>query len=218
MNCWEILGIDPTGDRERIRTAYENQRKFASEEEEDRLLHAYHEALGEQPPIGSGPQSGPDPDEQQADSRDLTPDEKQVVHEVDIQIRALLNDSVRWKDVQIWKAILCEPPADQLPLRRAIAADLEQQVRPMAENGSFPPPVVQFLSEWFDWFGLQDKPPHLRAMMDADEHAPRESNETREEESEQQPQMENFWPAVIGWVVGLLILASLFGGMGGGGG
>jgi len=28
--------------------------------------------------------------------------------------------------------------------------------------------------------------------------------------------MVNFWPAVIGWIAGLVILATLFGGMGGG--
>jgi hypothetical protein len=35
-------------------------------------------------------------------------------------------------------------------------------------------------------------------------------------QAEQPPQMMNFWPAVIGWIVGLAILAALFGGMGGG--
>ena len=29
MNCWEVLGIEPTGDHARIRAAYERQEKFA---------------------------------------------------------------------------------------------------------------------------------------------------------------------------------------------
>jgi len=37
-----------------------------------------------------------------------------------------------------------------------------------------------------------------------------------DEQNEQPPQSVNFWPAVIGWIIGLAILTSLFGGMGGG--
>jgi hypothetical protein len=142
--------------------------------------------------------------------RELDASESQVVREVIIQIKALLNDSGRTRDAGIWKAILCEPPADQLPLRREIGRQLEPQLHPMAENGSFPAPVVHFLSEWFDWHSLQD----VAAQEDEVSHP--EPGVAAESVGSESPQMVNFWPAVIGWIIGLVILAILFGGMGGG--
>ena len=46
MNCWDILGIEPTDNRERIRQAYEQQMKFASDHEAEALRQAYQEATG----------------------------------------------------------------------------------------------------------------------------------------------------------------------------
>ena len=37
MNCWDLLGIEPTGDQDRIRQAYERQLKFASGDEAQAL-------------------------------------------------------------------------------------------------------------------------------------------------------------------------------------
>ena len=215
MNCWEILGIEPTGDRRKIQDAYEQQLKFASEDEAKSLEQAFREAVGDAPapvtraadPVPPA-QSTEVPDE--ATERPLDANDGQVVREVVIQIKALLNDSSRSRDAGIWKAILCEPPADQPPLRREIGRQLEPQVRPMAENGSFPAPVAQFLGEWFGWFSVEEAPEL------ADERNYPEPG-MAEDQGEQPPQMVNFWPAVIGWIVGLGILATLFGGMGGGG-
>ncbi|TYC63889.1 J domain-containing protein [Marinobacter sp. BW6] len=214
MNCWEILGIEPTGDRRRIQDAYEQQLKFASEDEARRLEQAFREAVGDAPapvkPADDAVQT-----EQHSQSQDEEPErpldanEGQVVREVVIQIKALLNDSSRSKDAGIWKAILAEPPADEPQLRREIGRQLEPQVRPMAENGTFPAPVAQFLGEWFGWFAIEEAP------EEADERKYPEPG-MAEEQDEQPPQMVNFWPAVIGWIVGLVILATLFGGMGGG--
>lgn len=218
MNCWEILGIEPTGDRQRIQQAYEQQLKFATGDEAERLDRAFREATGE------APAAEPQGDYEQAEAptanreaahqetvnrRPLDSHEGQIVREVLIQIKALLNDSGRSKDVGIWKAILCEPPADQPALRREIAAQLEPQLRPMAENGSLPAPVSRFLGEWFDWYSLLEAPETVddRTFPELD---------MADEQAEQPPQMVNFWPAVIGWIVGLVILASIFGGMGGG--
>lgn len=198
MNCWEILGIDPTGDRRKIQDAYEQQLKFASDEEARRLDQAYREAVGESPAPSI-----------ESSSRPLDANEGQVVREVVIQIKALLNDATRSKDAGIWKAILCEPPADEPALRAEIGRQLEPQLRPMAENGSFPQPVAHFLGEWFGWFSPEQAPQPL------DERHGAEGDES-EGLPEQPPQMVNFWPAVIGWIVGLVILATLFGGMGGG--
>lgn len=222
MNCWEILGIEPTRDRGRIEAAYERQSKFASGEEADRLQWAYREALGGEHAPGSSdrpepqvpPQYAPSPEMSPTEDRDtLNASDQQVVREVIIQVNALLNDSQRIQDAQIWKAVLGEPPADQPPLRREIGAQLEQRIRPMAENGSFAAPVARFLGDWFGWYSLRDIP---------EEYAPGDSGEAGEmaggEPEEQfKPQMVNFWPAVIGWIVGLAILASLFSGLGGGG-
>jgi hypothetical protein len=145
--------------------------------------------------------------------RELDASESQVVREVMIQIKALLNDPGRTRDAGIWKAILCEPPADQLPLRREIGRQLEPQLRPMAENGSFATPVVRFLAEWFDWHSLHD----VAAQEDERNYPePDETFEEKESLDAEPPQIVNFWPAVIGWIIGLVILAILFGGMSGG--
>jgi hypothetical protein len=214
MNCWEILGIEPTGDRRKIQDAYEQQLKFASDDEARSLEAAFREAVGDSPaPVARDAEpvqyeSHGEIKEEESD-RPLDANDGQVVREVVIQIKALLNDSSRSKDAGIWKAILCEPPADQPQLRREIGRQLEPQVRPMAENGSFPTPVAQFLGEWFGWFAIEEAPDT------ADERQYPEPG-MAEEQGEQPPQMVNFWPAVIGWIVGLAILATLFGGMGGG--
>lgn len=224
MNCWEILGIEPTSDRQRIQQAYEQQLKFASADEAEALRRAFQEASGESAPesaavVTSEPGYGAVQEEDRGEAveaaapvreRPLDAEEGQIVREVVIQIKALLNDSQRSKDVGIWKAILCEPPADKPVLRREIAGQLEPQLRPMAENGSLAAPVTRFLGEWFDWYSLQDVP---EEPVD-DRNFPEPG--MAEDQPEQPPQMVNFWPAVIGWIIGLVILASIFGGMGGG--
>jgi hypothetical protein len=214
MNCWEILGIEPTGDRRKIQDAYEQQLKFASEDEARSLEQAFREAVGDAPAPVMRTENAVQPEQpaqapDEAAERPLDANDGQVVREVVIQIKALLNDSSRSKDTGIWKAILCEPPADQPQLRREIGRQLEPQVRPMAENGTFPAPVAQFLGEWFGWFSLEQAP-------DAEDERNYPEPDMAEEQGEQPPQMVNFWPAVIGWIVGLVILATLFGGMGGG--
>lgn len=222
MNCWDILGIEPTGDHERIRQAYERQMKFASDSEAQALEQAFREATGGR--VSAQPEPEPVvrevrdewPRESGVESnteRALDAHEAQVVREVVIQIKALMNDNQRQQDAGIWKAILCEPPADQLPLRREIAKSLEPQIRPMAENGSFPRPVAQFLGDWFDWFSVRDANPEPDPRNYPDEEMSRD--QASADQADQTPQMVNFWPAVIGWIVGLVILASLFGGMGG---
>ena len=222
MNCWEVLGIEPTGDHARIRAAYEQQEKFASGEELERLRQAFKEATGGEPQTNNGPSDAGNEGQPQVaeppatvrqEAEGLDASERQVVREVVIQVRALLNDSSRSKDPQIWKAILGEPPADQPHVRREIADALEPQVRPMAENGSFPAPVVQFLAGWFDWYSLRDVQEH-DAEEDMEAETPTGDQQPQEELP---PQMVNFWPAVIGWIVGLAVLATLFSGMGGGG-
>ncbi|MBW7469779.1 J domain-containing protein [Marinobacter sp. M216] len=221
MNCWEILGIEPTGDRQRIKQAYEQQLKFASDDEARKLSQAFREATGgspefvdnrDEPPAQAHQQAVQSQEQEETGQADRPLDgtEAQVVREVVIQIKALMNDSSRSQDVGIWKAILCEPPADKLPIRREIARKLEPQVRPLAENGSLSVAVAHFLGGWFEWFSLQDVP-------EKTEERPHSETEPAEGEADQPPQFVNFWPAVIGWIVGLAILASLFSGMGGGG-
>lgn len=209
MNCWEILGIDPTGDRTAIDRAYEQQKKFAADEELDRLDQAYREASGES--VGNQPDVAKQP-QPRADA-ELTAQEQQVVREVVIQVKALLNDSRRAADEGIWHAILAEPPADQPHLRTAIAHTLEPQVRPMADNGSFPIPVLMFLGDWFGWQELQD------AAQQAPETDPTELGPDAAEsnpDEEGQPAMTSFWPSVVGWIVALAVLAAVFDGMFGG--
>ncbi|MGF2685668.1 J domain-containing protein [Marinobacter sp. DUT-3] len=218
MTCWEILGIEPTRDPRQIEAAFEKQSKFATGEEAERLKQAYQEAMGREPAPqverSQSEESAPaaEPVAAVPDEQPLNANEQQVVREVVIQVNALLNDSGRSKDPQIWKAILGEPPADYPRVRREIGRSLEQNVRPMAENGTFPAPVARFLGEWFDWNSLTEVVRENRE----DEEAARDAQE-QEAEEDLPPQMVNFWPAVIGWIVGLAVLATLFGGMGGGG-
>ncbi len=216
MNCWEILGIEPTGDRQRIQDAYEQQLKFASDDEARRLEQAFREAVGDVPepprdePVAVQPANQDQAGGEEA-QRPLDANDGQVVREVVIQIKALLNDPSRSKDVGIWKAILKEPPADQEPLRREIGRQLEPQLRPMAENGTFPAPVAQFMGDWFNWFSVEQVPD-----QDFPDDRNTEDSDLAEAQEDLPPQMVNFWPAIIGWIVGLVILAALFGGMGGG--
>lgn len=222
MTCWEILGIEPTRDPRQIEAAFEKQSKFATGEEAERLKQAYQEAMGREPapqversqPEESAPAVGREvePVAAVSDDQPLNANEQQVVREVVIQVNALLNDSGRSKDPQIWKAILGEPPADYPRVRREIGRSLEQNVRPMAENGTFAAPVARFLGEWFNWNSLTEV---VRENQE-DEEAARDAQE-QEAEEDLPPQMVNFWPAVIGWIIGLAVLATLFGGMGGGG-
>ncbi|MEX0604425.1 MAG: J domain-containing protein [Marinobacter sp.] len=230
MNCWDVLGIEPTRDRAVIDEAYERQQKFASKGEQSLLDKAYRQALSDtgqatnpssvEKPIDNEPVHPPlaemdtealNPD---TEDRPLSENDHRVVRETVIQIRALLNDTYRTKDVQVWKAILAEPPSDQTAIRQQIDEALEKEVRPMAENGAFPPEVAHFLADWFGWHSLRDAKPS--SVFDE----PRQSVSKQggeEEHSEEKPQSVNFWPAAIGWIVGLAILTSLFSNMGGGG-
>jgi hypothetical protein len=228
MNCWDLLGIEPTSDRQRIEKAYQQQLKFASSEEAAGLERAFHEATGTRPDTPDGddikepsriPEMKPERERQSDRPEELDAYSAQVAREVVIQIKALLNDSIRAKNADVWKAILREPPADQPVLRAEIARKLESQLRPMAENGAFPSSVTEFLGDWFEWQSLREA-----ATNHEKEHQPDERNypepemmgSEQGEQNEQLPQSVNFWPAVIGWIIGLAILTSLFGGMGGG--
>ena len=246
MNCWELLGIEPTRDSTRIRDAYERQSKFAEGDEAQRLRQAYQQAMGEaghtdtpeparEPAETAAPREEPaaNPSSWQAEAHSgpLSATDSQVVREVVIQVNAMLNDSSRLNDVAIWRAILTEPPADQDAIRAAIGEELEPRLRPLAEEASLAAPVARFLGDWFGWYGMTDA---LERQAQEDEltldDAARyqgisfpesddaKGGEGREGGEHQRPQMTNFWPAVIGWIVGIVILTSLFGALTGGGG
>ncbi|MBQ0846548.1 J domain-containing protein [Marinobacter psychrophilus] len=220
MNCWDLLGIEPTSDRQRVEQAYQQQLKFASSDEARRLEQAFREATdaaseapnieAKMPPNAIGAQL--------EQSKELDAHSAQVAREVVIQIKALLNDSIRAENVDVWKAILCEPPADQPVLRADIAGRLESQLRPMAENGVFPASVTAFLGDWFEWSSLRkaESSHGKERQRDERDYPEPEMMGEEDEQNEQPPQSVNFWPAVIGWIIGLAILTSLFGGMGGG--
>lgn len=228
MNCWEILGIEPTRNETEIQAAYERQKKFASTDDLRQLDSALYEALGrpvqtrqresaDDHATSTGHQlraDSPQPGQVGAEDeglRALDAREQQLVREVVIQVRAMLNDSRRMNDVAIWRAILAEPPADERSIRLAIGKALEQEVRPMAENGSFTPPVARFLGDWFEWYGLVEAHQQAKEQTGAFDRPGQggEDEATRQDEPDA-PQMVNFWPAVIGWVVGLVVLYSLF--------
>jgi hypothetical protein len=224
MNCWQILGIDPTQDREAIDRAYEQQKKCAVGEELGRLRQAYQEASDQQPgPVGAKQPAANSQDtaepraatqSQALFDAELTVKERQVLREVVIQVKALLSDSRRSADAGIWRAVLAEPPVDQPHLRAALGQALEAQVRPMAENGSFPIPVITLLGDWFGWSELQNA-----GRKAPDAPTPNQPNDALEGavEGDSQTPVANFWPAVVGWIVALAVLAAFFDGIFGGG-
>lgn len=236
MTCWDILGIEPTRDPTRIRDAFDRQSKFAEGDDAQRLQQAYQEAMGEaghteggatETPVDSR-SSDPSGWQSEAHRAPLSATDQQVVREVVIQVNAMLNDSARLNDVAIWRAILTEPPADQDAVRSAIGEELEPRLRPLADDAQLTAPVARFLGDWFGWYG----------MTDAIEREVREDELTLDDagryqgisfpdqddrdgtgrEQPQRPQMTNFWPAIIGWIVGIIILTSVFGALTGGGG
>lgn len=218
MNCWEILGIDPTGDHQKIRQAYEQQCKFASADEARELARAYREATGQNPgpvagDLGQGPsfpeqagaQSGPEATA--SECQELSGHDAQVIREVVIQISALLNDQNRAADANIWKAILCEPPADRPAVRREIGHQLEPRIRPMADNGVLPASVARFLGDWFGWPGLGEA-----AQAPDQQEFPEPAIEG---DSREQPAGGgSIWVAMIGWIIGLAVVAAIFSSMG----
>lgn len=238
MNCWDILGIEPTRNRADIEAAFERQRKFAEGDELKRLEQAFLEATGDapvsrarsaprasmhaEPQERSRQQQEPEPqDSGRREERMLSAAEQQVVREVIIQVRAMLNDPVRVGDVAVWRAIVTEPPADQRPLRQAIAEGLETDVRPLAENGALPDPVVRFLADWFEWYGVVPDSGTTESGYGG-YHQPASESQTGDDVQEEsaageQPQLTNFVPHVIGWVIGLVVLYSLFSSLVGGG-
>ena len=216
MNCWEILGIHPTSDRTLIDQAFEQQKKFATGDELLRLQQAYEEASGGQPAT-DGTFSSLEPISEQdsgegvktAPGERLSAQDEQIVREVVIQVRALLNDSRRASDEGIWKAILTEPPADQPRLRAALASELEPQIRPMAANKQFPLNVVAFIGDWFGWQELQNTDLETPAHEMPDQGELQQPQGTEES----QPPTANFWPAVVGWIVALAVLSAFFEGI-----
>ncbi len=217
MSCWDVLGIERTSDRAAIDAALRQQQKFASNEEQSRLNEAYRSALEEvglemgpaddQPAVPSAPEVAAD------GATALNAREQQIVRETVIQIQALLNDSSRNHDPRIWKAILTEPPADQPGIRASIAERLTSDVRPMAANGTFPVGVCRFLDDWFGWQTLTKVDPHID--LDGQSRPDGSSGRPAGDQSES-PQMVNFWPAVIGWIIGLAVLAAIFSNLTGG--
>ncbi|MBS3804169.1 MAG: J domain-containing protein [Oleiphilaceae bacterium] len=221
MTCWNVLGIEPTRDREAIEKAYLQQRKFASSDESDKLAEAYQTALNEagfvvseNQDTSTGSNSAPALSESPASGKELSAEETQIARDTVIQVRALLNDERRSQNVNLWRAILGEPPADQPHIRKAIGESLTQEVRPMAENGTFPADVTLFLGDWFGWAAVSGQAREIAEQNEAKaDDTQSRGNEPADQEA---PQSVSFWPAVIGWVVGLVILTSLFSGMGGG--
>ncbi|WP_203140916.1 J domain-containing protein [Marinobacter mangrovi] len=222
MTCWEVLGISPTNNRERIEKAYESQRKFASGESLSDLDDAYRQALREGGFAVADPDPTPEPERQSAPAvsapgptPELSARDQQVVREIVIQVEAMLNDSHRRSDVNIWRAILTEPPADRDGIREAASEALYPRLKPYLDDGSLPQPVRAFLSQWFGWSELDEttsnevqttNDPFDDPLHRGPGAAPSEGTEGREK----QPSTTSFWPAAIGWIAGLIILTSLF--------
>lgn len=216
MNCWDVLGIEPTQNRSSINEAYERQAKFVSDEDTAGLEDAYREALTQAGlEVAAPPSHTEEPEERPIQTpHTLSSHDHQVVREVVIQIEALLNDDGRRNDPAIWRAILATPPADDPGIRQQIAQSLEQRIRPIARNGGLTGPVAHYLGSWFGWPELVEGIPASSAI---DTQPATRSEEDQTDQEFDKPQFVNFWPAVIGWIIGLIILTFLFGGFGGGG-
>lgn len=214
MSCWDILGIERTSNRSAIDEAFRQQQKFASSEELIRLNDAYHSALEEagiaRPPTDEQATVRSEPAMARTDAPGLDARDQQIARETVIQVQALLNDNARSSDPRIWKAILCEPPADQADIRAYIGDRLTSQIRPLAENGAFPVGVCRFLDDWFGWQTLTKVDPNIGLGKQSGADDVTGERGRRNEGESDPPQLVNFWPAVIGWIVGLAILAAIF--------
>ncbi|MGP4844108.1 J domain-containing protein [Marinobacter sp. 1Y8] len=224
MTCWELLGISPTNNREEIEEAYTAQRKFVAEQDLAELDRARHDAFAEARLASQEPQSRVTTPisetqsapvvEQESAARPLNARDQQVAREVVIQIEAMLHDSIRCQDPQIWRAILAEPPADSDPIREAIGGSLHPRIKPLLNAGELSQPVVAFLAQWFGWPELEAV--NEQQIADSDVMAERDrdfSDNTpgAESTSGDKPQGGvSFWPAVLGWVVALVVLTSIF--------
>ncbi|MDX1755544.1 MAG: J domain-containing protein [Marinobacter sp.] len=220
MNCWDVLGIEPTRNPSEIERAYQQQARFVEAAGVQELDQAYRVAMAQagcevpQTPLEEGPSSGRE--RRVADEpaeRELTGGEHQLVREVVIQVQALLNDEGRCRDVGIWKAVLADPPADQLPIRQSIADKLEAQLRPMARQGGLTTEVAEFLGNWFGWADVAEAELQASSQSAAPDASSARSEGLERAEEGDRPPMTNFWPAAIGWIVGLIILTSLFSNM-----
>ncbi|SDX41334.1 hypothetical protein [Marinobacter mobilis] len=215
MGCWEVLGIKPTRDATAIREAYDQQAKFANAEEAGMLKRALSEAFAEAGLESDIPFEASDaavPSAAVQPATDLSAADHQVVREVILQVKALLNDPARTGDVAVWKAVLTEPPADREALRQEISNHIEGQLRPMAVNGVLPTDVGYFLGHWFGWAELESasEGQESRVPGDPEVNEPEQLDPVSAAERES---MKSFWPAVIGWIVGLVVLTSLFSNM-----
>ncbi|ROT99651.1 J domain-containing protein [Marinobacter sp. R17] len=220
MTCWEVLGISPTNNRERIEKAYASQRKFASGESLSDLDEAYRQALREGGFAVAEPT--PEPEHQAAHTAPasgptpaLSARDQQVVREIVIQVEAMLNDSYRRSDANIWRAILTEPPADRDGIREAASEALYPRLKPYLDDGSLPQPVRAFLSQWFGWSELDESTSNeIQTTNDPfDDPLHRGPGATPSEDTEGREHHQSttsFWPAAIGWIAGLIILTSLF--------
>lgn len=212
MNCWQVLGIEPTRNPSEIRAAYSQQIKFANADERVGLERALQTALAEAG-VAPSPEVAPVEALSPEPAQTLSAADHQVVREVVLQVRALLNDRARINDASVWKAVLTAPPADQHGLRMAIAESLEGQLRPLATQENLPAEVVDFLGEWFSWEELTHAGRQAQPSQENAESMPDEDiNPVHAAERES---MKNFWPAAIGWIIGLVVLTSLFSNMGG---
>lgn len=212
MGCWDVLGIKPTRNGAAIREAYSQQAKFASGDEAEMLQRALTEALTEaglEPEIPAEVTKTASQPAATSSAGDLSAADHQVVREVILQVKALLNDPARMGDVAVWKAVLTEPPADQSPLRQEISSLIEGQLRPMAVQGSLPVQVSRFLGQWFGWAELEAAGERAEPG-EPDVYEPEELDPVSAAERES---MKSFWPAVIGWIVALVVLTSLFSNM-----
>ncbi len=214
MSCWDVLGIEPTRNPEEIEYAYRQQVKFVEAANASQLEDAYRDAMAQ---AGQAPRQPVKPEQAAADIADSRPRagalgaaEHQLVREVVIQVQALLNDTARSGDVGIWKAVLTDPPADQAPLRQAIADKLDGQLRPMAREGALPVEVARFLADWFDWDDVADSE-RVRVSTPSESPATAGRAEGLEQaDGEQQQPATNFLPMALGWIVALIVLTSLF--------
>ncbi len=214
MSCWDVLGIEPTRNPEEIERAYRQQVKFVEAANASQLDDAYRDAMAQ---AGQGPRQPVPPEQAAAASTECRPRaealdaaEHQLVREVVIQVQALLNDTARSGDAGIWKAVLTDPPADQAPVRQAIADKLEGQLRPMAREGALPVEVVRFLASWFDWDEVADSE---QASVSAPPESPAAAGRSEgleQVDGERQQPATNFLPMAIGWIVALIVLTSLF--------
>lgn len=173
MNCWDILGVDPSSDPKTIKRAYARLLKAVHPEEHPEdfmvLRQAYETALAyiahQQPPVR---QDTWEPDQRQDQVPECvvvdepTPSEEELEYRQYMQrlqqladnLNELLLDPLQRNNMSRWEALLLAPELNSFKARLAVGTSLLPRVLQLLDSqqkSHLPPAVLVKLDDRFQW-------------------------------------------------------------------